>query len=79
MFVVTLKDGTTYNIDTDSSFNARCVVEYKLKNRLDHRQIATVSKIEGCRMDKTSKYYNSGDAYDGKELICTSGWSYRWL
>jgi hypothetical protein len=75
MCIVTLEDGTTYNIDTDSSFNARSVVEYKLKNRMDFRKIAGVQERKGIPV---SGNYNSGSAYDGKDLRCSSGWSYKW-
>lgn len=78
MCIVILEDGTTYNIDTDSSFNARSIVEYKLKNRLDFRKIKDIQIIKGAILDKNSKYYNSYNAYDSKDLKCTSGWSYKW-
>lgn len=78
MYIVTLEDNTTYNIDTDSEFNARSFVEYKLLDKLDFRNIQNVQEIKGVIGDKNSKYYNSDNAYDGKELQCSSGWSYRW-
>lgn len=78
MIIVTLEDGTTYNIDTDSCFWAENVVEYKLRQRLDYRQIKSMKEIVGAIGDKNSKYYNSGNPYDGKELKCTKGWSYKW-
>lgn len=78
MYLVILEDGTTYNIDTESSFNARSVVEYKLRDRMDCRRILNVQEIKGAVADKNSSYYNSGSEYDKKELKCTSGWSYKW-
>jgi hypothetical protein len=78
MCIVILEDGTTYNVDTDSQFNAKSVVEYKLKQRLDFRRIQSVQVLKGVFGDKNSKYYNSGSAYDGIELHCMSGWSYKW-
>jgi hypothetical protein len=77
MCIVTLEDGTTYNIDTNSATNAKSVVDYKLRQRLEYRKIKSVNEIKGviCIQDK---YYNSSNAYDGKELNCVSGWSYRW-
>jgi hypothetical protein len=75
--IVTLKDGTTYNIDTNNTFDARNVVKYKLNQRLDRRQIDSVSHIKGVICEK-GEYYNSADAYDGKDLKCTNGWSYKW-
>lgn len=77
MIIVILRDGTVYNIDTDNSFEARNVVEYKLKNRLDYRRIKELQEIKGVICDKNSKYYNSNNPYDGKELKCVSGWSYK--
>lgn len=78
MTIVTLEDGTVYNVDTDSKFYAENVVEYKLKQRLDFRKIKSMELIKGAVCDKNSKYYNSGNAYDGKDLVCTKGWSYKW-
>ena len=78
MVIVTLTDKTSYNIDTEDTFNARSVVSYKLRNRLDYRQIESVQLIEGVNVDKNSKYYNSGNQFDRKELHCTNGWSYKW-
>lgn len=78
MCIVILEDGTTYNIDTDSQFDAKSVVEYKLKQRLDFRRIKSVQVLKGVIGDKNSKYYNSGNQFDGSELYCTSGWSYKW-
>jgi len=75
--IVILEDGTTYNIDTHSYFYAENVVSYKLRNRLDFRKIKDIQVIKGAILDKNSKYYNSYDAYDGKDLKCTSGWSYK--
>lgn len=79
MFIVQLEDGTTYNIDTDSSFNAKRIVEYKLRNRLDFRKVESVTQIKGVVGDKNNKYYNSGNQFDGKELKATSGWDYKWI
>lgn len=77
MVIVTLEDGTTYNIDSDSDFNARSVVEYKLRQRMDYRKIKNTQEIKGAICDSKSKYYNSG-RYDSTDLKCTSGWDYRW-
>jgi hypothetical protein len=78
MVIVTLTDGTTYNINTDSEFNAKETVSYKLRQRLDFRQVKSTQLIKGAILDENSKYYNSGSSYDGKELSCSSGWSYKW-
>ena len=73
MCIVTLKDGTTYYINTDSVFTARSVVEYKLRNRGDSRSLDTIEKLEGC-----STRDNSCDAYDGEALKNRKGWAYKW-
>ena len=78
MVKVTLVDETTYNIDTDSTFTARSVVEYKLRDRHDFRQIQSTELFEGCYIKPGTKFYNSEDAYDGEELKCSSGWAYKW-
>lgn len=78
MYIVTLEDGTIYNVDTDSHFEAESVVKYKLKNKLDCRRIKDLQNIKGVACDKNSKYYNSNNPYDGKDLQCTSGWNYRY-
>ena len=78
MSLVTLEDGTLYYLDTDSEFNAREIIEYKLNQRLDFRQIDNVEVVEDIKMDKESKCYNSGNQFDGKELKCVKGWNYRW-
>ena len=78
MVIVTLEDKTSYNIDTEDTFNARSIVSYKLRDRSDCRQIQSFQLIEGVCMDKNSKYYNSGNQFDGEELHCTNGWSYKW-
>ncbi|MGL5328866.1 MAG: hypothetical protein ACRDD7_06330, partial [Peptostreptococcaceae bacterium] len=62
----------------NSTFTARSVVEYKLKDRLDFRKIRDIQEIKGVVGDKNSKYYNSSNAYDGKELQCVNGWNYKW-
>jgi hypothetical protein len=77
MCIVVLKDGTTYNIDTDNTSKARDVVEYKLRQRLDRRVILLVNYVKGATCDR-GKYYNSSNPYDGEDLKCTSGWSYKW-
>lgn len=78
MTIVNLKDGTSYLIDTDSESNARYVVDYKLRQRLDHRQISSVIVMEDAIVKKDSEYYNSGDRFDGIPLKCKTGWSYKW-
>ena len=78
MCIVTLEDGTTYNVDTTSEDKARGVVDYKLRQRLDHRKITNAVKIEGTVMVKDSRYYNSGDQFDRKDLHCSYGWDYKW-
>lgn len=78
MCIVTLEDGTQYHINTDSKYDAREVVEYKLRQRLDFRQIREVQVIKGALLDRGSKYYNSGDQWDGKELKTPNGWAYKW-
>lgn len=78
MVIVTLKDGTSYNIDTDSTFNAESIVEYKLRQRLDYRKIKNAQLVSGVIMDINSDGYNSGNQFDGVELNCSDGWSYKY-
>ena len=78
MCIVTLEDGTQYYINADSKYDAREVVEYKLKQRLDFRRIESIVLLEGCCVDKFSKNYNSGDQYDGKDLQASHGWAYKY-
>lgn len=78
MYIVMLEDGTSYNIDTDDYHIAISIVEYKLKQRLDLRKIDNVMEIKGAKCDKESKYYNSGNQFDGKDLVASTGWSYRY-
>ena len=59
MVIVTLNDGTTYNMDTDSKSSAESTVDYKLRQRLDHRKIVSSQVIKGVKCDKDSKYTNS--------------------
>lgn len=77
MVIVTLKDGTTYNMNTDDEYKAKSAVDYKLRQRLDFRQIASSQLIKGVICDPNSKYSNNCD-WDSKELVCSSGWSYKW-
>ena len=78
MVIVTLVDGTTYCIDTDSESKARMIVSDKLKDRLDYRQIQSTDLFEGVRMDTNSRYYNPGDRDYLIPLKCKTGWSYKW-
>ena len=79
MFViVTLEDGTTYNIDTIDCFKASNIVEYKLRQKSDYRTIKTVELIKGATIDKYGDYYNSSNQFDSKDLKCTSGKAYSW-
>ena len=78
MCIVTLKDGTQYYIDTNDEFNAREIVEYKLRQRLDFRQIISVQSLKGALLDKKSEYYNSENQWDGKDLKTPNGWAYKW-
>lgn len=78
MCIVTLEDGTQYYINIDSKYDAREVVEYKLRQRLDFRKIESIVLLEGCCVDKFSKNYNSGDQYDGKDLQASHGWAYKY-
>ena len=78
MCIVTLEDGTQYYINTDNKYDAREVVEYKLRQRLDFRKIESIVLLEGCYIDKFSKNYNSGDQYDGKDLQASHGWAYKY-
>ena len=61
MVIVTLKDGTEFNIDTDSESMARMIVEHKLRDQLDYRKIKKTKLIPGVRMDASHKKYNSGN------------------
>ena len=78
MTQVHMKDSSIFNIDTDDTSNARSVVEYKLRNRLDYRCIDKTVVIRGANLDPTSKYYNSGDQFDDVPLKACEGWSYAW-
>lgn len=78
MTIVTLEDETTYIIDTNERWKAESAVEHKLRDRMDCRKIKDVSVFEGCAIDRNSKYYNSGQYYDGVPLKCKTGWSYKW-
>jgi len=78
MTIITLEDSTTYLVDSNETFNARYVVDYKLRNRLDYRKILSINVMEECLLDKQSKYYNSGNPCDGIPLQCKTGWSYKW-
>lgn len=78
MVLVTLEDGTTYCVDSNSEYNARRVVDYKLRDRLDYRKIEDTDLFDGTTMDKGSRYYNSSDPYDRVPLKCKTGWSYKW-
>lgn len=77
MVIVTLNDGTTYNMNTDDEYRAKSAVDYKLRQRLDYRQISSSQVIKGVVCDPNSKYTNSCN-WDSKELQCSSGWSYKW-
>lgn len=78
MVIATLKDGTEFNIDTDSESMARMIVEHKLRDRLDYRKIKKTKLVSGARMDSSHKNYNSGQWGDRQPLSCSSGWSYKW-
>lgn len=80
MVIVELSDGTKYYIDTDDTFTARYVVEYKLENRLDYRfkNGMKTEIIEDVMIKSNSTYYNSANAHDGQPLKCKTGWSYKW-
>lgn len=78
MVIVTLKDGTTYPIDTNSTSKAHMVVEHKLRDRLDFREIISCTIMEFANLSKYSEMYNSDDPYDGKPLVANHGWSYKW-
>lgn len=77
MVIVTLNDGTTYNIDTDDEYRAESTVDYKLRQRLDYRKVMSSQIVKGVKCDPNSKYSNSCN-WDSKELVCSSGWSYKW-
>jgi len=77
MVIVTLKDGTTYWVDTNNTNAAKSTVDYKLRQRLDFRSILSASQIDAV-LDQNSKYYNPATAYDGLALKCKTGWSYKW-
>lgn len=78
MVIVRLEDGTTYYIDTNNKYNAREVVKHKLRGRLDYRKIESAELYEELTIDKSSRYYNSGDEFDRVPLKCKTGWSYKW-
>ena len=75
-FIVSLEDGTTYNVSANDSWLARCTIEDGLRNRLDFRKVANVTEIKGCTFDVNSKYTN---VQGNKELQSTSGWTYKWI
>ena len=68
MCIVTLEDGTTYNIDTKNTSKAETVVYYKLKKRMDFRKIAKIQEVKGAVADTHSRYYNSDNEFDGIPL-----------
>lgn len=79
MVTIYLQDGTSYNIDTESEAIARSVVEYKLRDRLDVRKISNAMNHQGnVAITIESPNYNSGNAYDGKELKAATGRDYSW-
>ena len=77
MVLVTLGDGTLYHIDCENAQVAKEVVEYKLRQRSDIRRVQSAKHVWGVGLNPTLKTYNSGNARDGKPLICVRGWSYR--
>lgn len=77
MIMVSLGDGTLYQIDSIDPQQAKAVVEYKLRQRSDIRSVQSVKRIFGAVMSPDSKTYNSGDEQDGKPLVCVRGWSYK--
>lgn len=78
MVIVTLEDGTSYSIDTESESIARMIVEHKLRDRLDYRKITGTSLFCGVKMDPKNSAYNSGYYGNKEPLKCSSGWSYKW-
>ena len=74
-FIVTLQDGTTYNVSANDSFLARITIEDGLRDRHDFRKIDSVIEIKGAIFDSNNKYTN---VQGNKNLQCTSGWSYKW-
>lgn len=78
MVLVTLEDRTTYYIDTNNKYTAREIVKHKLRDRLDYRKIESAELLEELIINKSSKYYNSGNEFDGVPLKCKTGWSYKW-
>ena len=74
-FIVTLQDGTTYNVSANDRFLARVIIEDGLRNRHDFRKISSVIEIKGASFDSNDKYTN---VQGNKNLQCTSGWSYKW-
>lgn len=78
MVIVILKDGTEFNIDTDSESMARMIVEHKLRDQLDYREIKKTKLISGVKMDASNENYNSGQYGNSQPLSCSFGWSYKW-
>ena len=77
MVIVTLGDGTLYQVDCNNTAVAKGIVEYKLRLRSDVRSVQSVKCLFGVGLNPASKTYNSADAEDGKPLVCVRGWSYR--
>ena len=61
-------------MDTDKIQHVNNAINYKLRQRLDYRKIDNIKIIEGVLIDKQSEYYNSENAYDGRDLNCVKGW-----
>ena len=77
MVVVTLGDGTLYEIDCEEIDLAKSVVEHKLRLRKDGRQLFSAIHRPLSVLDPQSKTYNSAEATDDRPLVCVRGWSYR--
>lgn len=74
-YIVTLEDGTTYNVSANDKFLARMAIKNGLRNRLDFRKISSVTELTGVNFDPNNEYINT---IDNLNLKCTHGWTYKW-
>lgn len=77
MTIIKLNDETTYYVDTNEYYNARRVIDYKMKQRNDFRQIVNCDVRKDANIAKNSRYYNSDNPFDGVDLHCRTGYSYK--
>lgn len=77
MYKVILADDTIYYVATEERKTAIRVIEHKLRDRFDFRLIAGAEEVYDESSLGKNIFINSDDEYDGKELKCAYGYSYR--